>query len=139
MQENNEIKFDAFVRRQIKEEGLERPSPDFTQSVLSKIEGEHVVVSDKDHKPLISKTIWRALSVLLIGGFVFLIFGDFASDVTWLPQITLQRIFELNLFGRLPQLTVSDTYVYAFIGLALFMGVQVYLLKNHFDKRYFMN
>jgi hypothetical protein len=139
MQENNEIKFDAIVRRQIKKEGLESPSSDFTQSVLSKIEGEHLVVSDINNKPLISKPIWYALSALLIGGFVFLIFGDFASDVIWLPQISLQKIFELNLFGQLPQLTVSDTYVYAFIGLALFMGVQVYLLKNHFDKRYFMN
>ena len=139
MQENNEIKFDAFIQKRIKNEGLERPPLDFAKSVLSKIEVEHLMVSDKSNKALISKPIWYAIAIILIGAFSFLIFGDFGADSDWLPQMTLQRIFELNLFGRLPQLTVSDTYVYAFIGLALFMGVQVYLLKNHFDKRYFMN
>lgn len=139
MKKNSGNRFDAFVQERIKKEGLEKPLPDFTKKVLSRIEAGTNVVSAKNDTPLISKPVWLAIIVVLLVVFYVLLFGNLSMDMTGWPQLTLQKISELNLFGNLPQLIISDTYIYAFIGLALFMGVQVYLLKNHFDKRYFMN
>jgi hypothetical protein len=138
MQENNEIKFDAFIRKRIKEEGLEQPSMGFTHTLLTKIGKESKSVFDKNYQPLISKPIWYMVALILITAFGVLILGDFDSEPVWFRQLMV-KVSEFNLVGELPEIAVSRTYVYAFMGLAIFMGVQVYLLKNHFEKRYFMN
>lgn len=137
MQKNKEKEFDAFIQKRIKEEGLESPSNDFTASVLNNIALNSAQNLTLVYKPLISKSTWYTMAVVIVGILCLVVFGNFNLEVDWLPQITMQKLGELDLMGKLPKIAISDTYVYAFIGLAFFMGIQVYLLKNHFEKRYF--
>ncbi len=138
MQEDNKTKFDQFIQNRIKEEGLEKPSLNFTKSVISKIETQKEHSEVTDYKPLITKNVWYSGAAIIIGIFSYLIFGNIALDFIWLPEFKMQQISQLNLVERLPNLNISNIYVYAFIGLAFFVGVQVYLLKTHFDKRYYL-
>jgi len=136
MQDDKKTKFDQFILNRIKEEGLEKPSLNFTNSVISKIETlkEHSEVTV--YKPLIPKNIWVSGAAIVIVIFSYLIYGNIDIEFNWLPEIKIQQFGQLNLFDRLPNFNISNIYVYAFIGLAFFVGVQVYLLKNHFNKRY---
>ena len=77
MEENKEL--DDFIRRSIKAAGLEKPSVDFTDSVLSKIklanEQESVMVT----KPLFSKTTWFLIlaAVVAVFSYVFMAYGKY--------------------------------------------------------------
>ncbi|MGB5497581.1 MAG: hypothetical protein WBM77_01475 [Maribacter sp.] len=139
MQDDKKTKFDQFIQDRIKEEGLEKPSLNFTDTVISKIETlkEHSEVTV--YKPLIPKNIWYSGAAILIMIFSYLVYGNIDMEFIWLPEMKMQQIGQLNLTERLPDFNISSIYVYAFIGLAFFVGVQVYLLKTHFDKRYYLD
>ena len=138
MREDKQPKFDEFIQKRIKEEGLEKPSLNFTNAVISKIDilKEHSGVTV--YKPLIPKNIWFSGAAIVIISFSYLVYGDIAMEFNWLPEMKMEQIGQLNLVERLPNLNISNIYVYAFIGLAFFVGVQVYLLKSHFNKRYYL-
>ena len=136
MQDDKKTKFDQFIQERIKEVGLEKHSLNFTNIVISKIETlrEHSEVTV--YKPLIPKNIWYSGAAIVIAIFAYLVYGNIDIEFNLLPEMNMQQIGQLNLLDRLPNLNISNIYDYAFIGLAFFVGVQVYLLKNHFDKRY---
>ena len=138
MQDDKKTKFDQFIQDRIKKEGLEKPSLNFTNIVISKIETlkEHSEVTV--YKPLIPKNIWYSGAAIVIAIFSYLVYGNIDLEFNWLPEVKMQQISQLNLLDRLPNFNISSIYVYAFIGLAFFVGVQVYLLKNHFNKRYYL-
>ncbi|MCP4975412.1 MAG: hypothetical protein GY931_04560 [Maribacter sp.] len=136
MQEDKQPRFDIFIQNRIKEEGLEKPSTNFTKSVIAKIETQKGYSRVLDYKPLISNRVWYAVAVLVISIFSYLIYGNSAIEINWLPDVNVQQFEQLNLMDRLPNFSVSNIYVYAFVGLAFFVGLQVYLLKKHFDSRY---
>jgi hypothetical protein len=138
MQKEHQQKFDSIIKQRIKEEGLERPSMNFTNSVIGKIgvqkEDNHLL----DYKPLISKKVWYVAAILLLCVFSFLMYSNTLGFNTF-PDVIAQQFKKLNLIERIPNPSISSIYVYAFIGLAFFAGVQVYLLKAHFDKRYYLD
>ncbi len=135
MQEDKQPKFDEFIQKRIKEEGLEQPSMSFTQMVITKIETQKGNSQVLDYKPLISKKVWYAVVILVISIFTYLIYGNITVEFNWFPGVNMQQI---NFLERLPNFKVSNIYVYAFVGLAFFVGLQIVLLKNHFNKRYFL-
>ncbi|MBT8305737.1 MAG: hypothetical protein KJN85_02250 [Maribacter sp.] len=138
MQKDNQAKFDDYIQERIKQEGLDQPSMNFTNAVISKIEAQK---QNKvlEYKPLLGKKTWYAMAVLVIGIFVFLIYGNATMEFNWLPSNLTEQWGQINLLSKLPSLSVSNIYVYAFIGLAFFVMVQVYLLKNHFSKHYYID
>jgi len=138
MQEDKQPKFDEFIQNRIKEEGLEKPSMNFTNAVISKIEAQKGYNQVLDYKPLISKKIWYSVAVLVLSVFSYLIYGNSALEFNWFPDGIMHRIEQFNLLERMPNFNVSSIYVYAFVGLAFFVGLQIVLLKNHFNKRYFL-
>ncbi len=139
MQDDKKTKFDQFIQDRIMKEGLEKPSMNFTNSVISKIETLKVHSGVMDYKPLIPKYMWYSIAAIVIGIFCYLIFGNIALEFNWLPEMKMQQIGKLNLVERLPHLNISNIFVYAFIGLAFFVGIQVYLLKTHFEKTYYLD
>lgn len=139
MQDDKKTKFDQFIQEGIKKEGLEKPSMNFTKSVISKIESQKVNSAVTVYKPLIPKNIWYSGAAIVIAIFTYLVYGNIDMEFIWLPEMKMQQIGQLNLAERLPNFNISSIYVYAFIGLAFFVGVQVFLLKNHFDKRYYLH
>ena len=129
--------FDMVIRKRIKEEGLEQPSLNFTNAIISKIEAEKRPRQVLGYKPLINKKIWWGIIAIVLGGFAFLLYGDAVAKNDWWPEKILLEFGKIDVLDQMPEFSVSDIYVYAFIGLAFFVGLQIVLLKNHFDKRYF--
>jgi len=138
MEKNKDKELDIFIKRIVKEIGSEEPSIDFTDSVLSKIRS----VDEKStvvYQPLISKSTWWILAAAVTTVLLYAFFGNPDIENNWFGIFRLKELSAFNLFGKIPDLSVSDTFVYGFLVLALFTGVQVFLLKQHFDKRYTLN
>lgn len=139
MQEESKTKYGQLIQKRIKEEGLEKPSLNFTNAVISKIEAQKVSNVEIDNKPLIPKYFWYSGAAILLIIFSYLIYGNVDLGFNWIPEEKISQIEQINLFERLPDINISNIYVYAFIGLAFFVGLQIVLLKNHFNKRYYLD
>jgi len=66
---------DSLVEKVVKESSLESPSLDFTSNIMSKIEAvpqNEITV----YEPLISKSVWLAISILVIGSLSYGILGN---------------------------------------------------------------
>jgi len=136
MEDYKDKSLDDFVKKILNEAGLEKPAKDFTESVLSKIE----LIGKKNsvqYTPIISKPTLGAIVFLVIAVFAYVIFTNSAIETTgWLNTLKLNKLAAFNVSLKMPELFISNTYVYAFIGLAFFVGIQVFLLKHHFKKQY---
>ena len=132
-------KMDGFIQKRMKAEGLEHPSLNFTNAIISKIEAEKGPRQVLAYKPLIAKKVWYGLGALLIGIFGFLFYGNTVTQFNWWSEKTLLEFGKLDLLEKMPKFSVSDIYIYAFVGMAFFVGLQIVLLKNHFNKRYYLD
>jgi len=74
------------------------------------------------------RNIWYSGAAIVLAIFSYLVYGNMEIEFNWLPEMKMQQIGQLNLLERLPNFNISNIYVYAFMGLAFFVGVQVYLL-----------
>lgn len=131
-------KFDGFIQERIKKEGLEQPTVNFTNTIISKIEAEKQLNRVVGYKPLINKKVWLAIAGTIIAVFAFLFYGNTVISYNWWPERIVLKWENMSVFDKLPEVSVSNIYVYAFVGMAFFVGLQIVLLKNHFDKRYFL-
>ena len=133
MEENKEL--DDFIRKIVEEVGFEQPSDNFTNTTLSKIE----LITENNstvYKPIISRSIWVGIVVVVIGIFIYVIFNKPSIEIGWLSLLNLNKLAAFNTSLRMPDIFVSNIYIYACIVLAFFVGVQVLFLKRHFEKRY---
>lgn len=124
---------DEFTEKLLKDFSRETPSFDFTTKVMSKVE----VLSDShvtEYKPLISKKIWMVLAMLVLGAFAYLIFGDVQMESLLLSAIQSDIRSNLQVLN-LPDIEISNVFLYAVVGFTFFVSIQVLLLKNHFNKR----
>lgn len=71
---HQEDKRDPFIKSIFEEGGLEQPSADFSHQILNAIKSE-----SKDsvfvYKPVISRTVWIALTFVGLSLFIYLFFG----------------------------------------------------------------
>ncbi|MGB5434299.1 MAG: hypothetical protein WBM98_00300 [Maribacter sp.] len=131
-------KFDGFIQERIKKEGLEQPSINFTNTVISKIEAEKQSNRIEVYKPLINRKVWLAIAGTVLAVFAFLFYGNSVITYNWWPERILLKWENMDMLDKMPEVSVSNIYVYACVGLAFFVGLQIVLLKNHFNKRYFL-
>lgn len=136
MEKNKEELFDAFAKKVVKDAGLDRPSVNFTDSVLSKIQ----LAADKKksfvHQPLISKKYWLLIALGVGAIFAYIIFAKPNVDEGLLRMMKWNQLVEFNLFGKLSNFGVSSTVMYGFLALAFFIWVQVLWLTKRVGKRY---
>lgn len=136
MEDNENKELDAFISKIVKEVGVEKPAENFTLSILSKIE----LIAKKNslqYTPIISKSTWVGIAFLVITVFVYVILTKSAMETAgWLNILNLNKLAAFNASLKMPELFISNIYVYACIGLAFFVAIQVLLLKRHFEKRY---
>lgn len=126
---------DALVEKMLKEVPKEATSFNFTTQVMSQVEA----LSDAKtiaYKPLISNRIWVVLAMIVGCVFSYLIFGGLKTDDSWFSSLNVDVIPNVGLLDKLPEFTVSQALLYGIVGFTFFMGVQILLLKAHFDKRY---
>lgn len=127
---------DDFIRKSIKEVGLEKPSVDFTDSVLSKIATANQKKSVLVTKPLLSRTTWFLTLAALAAIFGHVIFSNSTTESTWLAAVKLNKLTSFNLSLHIPELSSSTAFIYGSIAIVLFVWIQVFLVKQRLDKRY---
>ncbi|VAW16712.1 hypothetical protein MNBD_BACTEROID03-16 [hydrothermal vent metagenome] len=135
MKEDKDKKLDAFIRKAVIEVGLENPTVDFTRSVLSKIQADAQKSTAFVYRPLISKSVWLMILTAIAGVFVYSIWENPSSEISWLAVSKLNRFAEFNLLANSLNFYISNTVIYSFVGLAFFVWVQVFLLKSYMNKR----
>lgn len=132
MEENKEL--DDFIKKSIQEVGLENPSEDFTNAIFSKIENQNSTTFVT--KPLLSKYVWFGILTFVAAIFGFVIFGNMSMESTWGNAIQLNKLTSVNLSLKMPNLPFSNVFVYGLVAVAVFIWIQVLVLKKQLDKRY---
>lgn len=137
MEENK--KLDDFIKKSIQEVGLEKPSLDFTDLVLSKIAAESEISPVFHYQPILSKSTWFIIlgTVASIFGFVF--FGNPDLENTMFSFLQLNKMTAFNILGEIPSPEVSNTFIYSFLIFAIFVIVQVFMIKQRLDRQYDMS
>lgn len=136
MGENKHIKeLDTFAKKYVKEIEQEKPSVDFTASLMQKIALESVNVEVFKAKALISKKGWFIISSLIIG-LVFIPFKASEKSLFNLPEVDLSFFDKLQIPNLFESISVSNTVLYAIFFFGLMIIAQVVFLKKHFEKRF---
>ncbi|MEE9361328.1 MAG: hypothetical protein V3U92_01880 [Cellulophaga sp.] len=142
MDKDENIKLEAFVKKAVKEIGLEQPSANFMDNLLAKIEVEESADLKIAYTPLISKRIWGLVAVVILGIFGFVFFNENPTDVTWMYLANLNGLAEYKVFQLFSDISFADihlskTFVYGMVILSLLVCVQVLYLKKYFIKEYY--
>lgn len=135
MGENKNIKeLDAFAKKYVKEIQQEKPSLDFTASLMDKIVEVKMAIPFKA-SPLISKKVWFAIVAIVIAvlGISYQSTGD---KVAVLSKLDFSFIDNVQITTILDGVSISNTVLYAFLFFGLMIVVQFVYLKNHFNKRF---
>ena len=134
MEENKHREYDAFVKRMVNEAGLEEPPSNFTDIILSKIEAVQKTNNVFVYKPLISTKIWWFLTVVILVFFGYVIYGDPEIETGFPYVLEMNKWAAFDLSAMIPNIVLSNTFVYGCMALAFFIGIQVYLLDRRFAR-----
>ena len=135
MGENKHInELDAFAKKYVKEIEQEKPSVDFTASLMKNILTESKTKAFKT-KALISKKGWVIIAVLVFA-IVLISFKSTEKSLFKLPEFNFSFFNEIKIPNFLPDLSFSNTVFYAVFFFGLMIVAQVVFLKNHFNKKF---
>lgn len=139
MKDNMDKHLDKLIGKVMEDMPLESPSIDFTANILSKVkalpQSEATV-----YKPLISKNVWFGIGTLVLGLSIYLTFGATIESSSWLSFLNFEKIPSVTLPSlKFPTLLsgvkISKTFMYSIVIFAVFLFVQIPLLKKQFDKQ----
>ena len=134
MKEHTEQHLDKLAKKVMQLSSLESPSLDFTAKIMAKVEAS-ATSSITVYKPLISKSGWLIISILVIGGLTYGIFGSGLEGLGWFDNIDYSIISNNKVTEAISGITFSKTLMYA-IGLCgLVFFIQIPMMKHYFDKR----
>ncbi|WP_019670404.1 hypothetical protein [Eudoraea adriatica] len=139
MEQNKDKQLNDFVEKIVKTAGLETPSDQFTQSIMSKIKAQSVKSAVTNYKPLISKRSWLVLCSIAIFLLAYVFFGNSDLNISWLPSIDAIAMDNMGIIDALSNLRLPDTLLYGLTGLTLFIYVQIVFLKKHLERRFTIN
>ena len=136
MGENKHIEeLDAFAKKYVKEIAQEKPSIDFTASILDKIALEKSQKSVFKTKALISKKSWFAIFTLLLA--IVLLSNKYSEkSVLEFPEVDFSFLDKIQIPNLFESLTISNSVLISVFLFGLMFIAQVVFLKNHFDKRF---
>ena len=133
MKNNDDKEIEKLVDKMMSESVIESPSFDFTSKVMSQV----LSVEKKKsfvYKPVISKKMWFIILGGLLALFAFLFFN--------MNTTTSKFSFNLSIFSFDKWFSsFSDIHISPMTGNVLLVAtlmllVQIFLLKNHFNKRF---
>ena len=134
MEENRNIsEIDAFAKKFIKEIPQEKPSVDFTASIMKSIH-EESKESVFTTKALISKKGWFLILGILITVLFIPIKGSEKSLIP-MSKINFSFLDKFQMPNIFDSFSVSNTTQYAVFFCALMLIAQVIFLKGYFEKR----
>jgi hypothetical protein len=132
MEENNNINdFEIFLHKAIKEVGLETPSKDFNQSILTRLSLTQEKVTIRQ-PPLISNFVWLLISigVVALTGFTLIYDEETKVDGTYFEF--LNNISAPNVFDFSSIFVSSEIVCYGIISVLIFFYIQIFVLKKYF-------
>ena len=130
---NQKEEFDAFAKKYVKEILQESPSSNFTATLMHRIAQESVSKS-KSTRALISKKAWFVLAALFIGVLCLPYVQDEASFIT-IPELNFSFLNTVQRMNFVESFSMTDTVSFPFLFFGLMLIVQLFILKNYFDKR----
>ncbi|WP_273567676.1 hypothetical protein [Maribacter halichondriae] len=134
MDKETDKKLDDFTRKLFCDVSQEVPSFDFTTRVMVDVEAV-TRAKQVGYKPLISKKGWVLTALLTVGIFSYLLFGNIETGTSFGSYFDIIPFHKLKTF-TLPSFEISKVVFYGVVTFAFFVGIQILLLKQHFDKRY---
>ena len=125
---------DRLTRKLVKEAGTYKPSPDFLHNVMTTVNAK--VADQKVYQPLISKKVWRIISILAIISLIALYFYP-ATGNSYINEFNLAEKLSFNnpFTNPFAGITFSKTIIYGIGFLGLFL-IQIPFLKSFMERRY---
>ncbi|MEO9570462.1 MAG: hypothetical protein ABJH82_03505 [Polaribacter sp.] len=136
MEENKHIeKLDAFLKKYVKEIPQEKPSIDFTATIMQNILAENTVKSTVfKPKALITKKGWFLIIGLLLTA-IFVPFKQMKETTIQFPKLDFSFLDKIIIPNLFESFSISNTVLYAVFFFGLMIMAQVVFLKGYFEKR----
>ena len=127
--------WDRFIDKAMKEASLESPSADFTDNVMLSMESQRVQKTTIAYKPLISKTTWAVIATIIVGVLGWTVITGTSLELSWIPAWDVNISLGAGWEGlKLPSL--NYTALYSLGAFAIFVCVQLLIMKRRFDHRF---
>ncbi|MCL7754661.1 hypothetical protein [Polaribacter sp. Z022] len=136
MEENKNIeKLDAFAKKYVLEIPQEKPSVDFTASIMQSILTENTYATNVfKPKALITKKGWLLIIGLLLVA-IFVPFKQMKEYSFSIPEFDFSFLNKFQMPNFFESLSVSNIVLYAVFFFGLMIIAQLVFLKGYFDKR----
>ncbi|MBU3012947.1 hypothetical protein KO506_16160 [Polaribacter vadi] len=135
MGENKHInELDAFAKKYVKEIEQEKPSADFTASLMKNILEESKSKVFKT-KALISKKGWAIISIFVLA-VILIPFKTSEKSLINSLEFNFSFLDKIQIPNFLPAINLSNTVFYAIFFFGLMIVAQVVFLKKHFNKKF---
>ena len=121
------------IERLVKEVGVEKPSADFLQQVMSSVETISVKTTNI-YQPLVSKMGWVVICLFVIGIFIGLLWSTDSSSM--LEPLNLLFPYFKSIKNPFSSFTFHTTTIYGIVFAALLFMVQITVLKRRIDKAF---
>lgn len=129
MEDNKIEDFTAFLMREVDKDV---PSNDFVMNVMNSIEIENKSVLS--YKPLIPNSVWVLIIILFLALAVYIFTGSTVNYylISTLDIDVLNELSEIDLFKNI---SFSRTFTFSFILFSALAVVQLFVIKNYFNKQ----
>ena len=119
-----------LIEKMMSEDTLQSPSMDFTSNIMSQILVAEKV-QPKVYQPLISKSVWFFVFVVMIG---LVVYANFFSGTEY--NLEIGKSYSDKIAGAFSRIHFSKNTLYAIMIVPVMVLIQITLLKNYFDKKY---
>ena len=136
MKESADKKLDRLSRRLVEEAGIEQPPADFTNAIMSRVEGlrNNGVLT---YRPLISKAVWLVLGIAVLAMMVISSWYASESSIKLLDVLgNYLTGYQIKLKNPIGWLQLSTSTVYAFMILIAMLVVQFRFIQNYLNRRF---
>jgi hypothetical protein len=126
----NDKEIENLIEKMMSENTLESPSFDFTSKIMSQVlEVEKSKI--KAYKPLISKSAWIFISIVLIMLIAYSV--DSGNNIS---NFELTQSYSDKISTVFSGIHFSTNVLYGLLVIPFMVLVQIGVLKNYFDKKY---
>jgi hypothetical protein len=126
----NDKEIENLIEKMMRENTLESPSFDFTSKIMSQVlQVEKSKI--KAYKPLISKSVWIFISIVLIMLIAYSV--DSGNNIS---NFELTQSYSDKISTVFSGIHFSTNVLYGLLVIPFMVLVQIGVLKNYFDRKY---
>jgi len=131
---NSDKKIEEFTKYIIKEANIETPSSDFVNKVMESVKLESKISLSSVYKPLISKSTWFIITVLIVIVSFFII-TETPQDSTLLTKMNFDVFKNLPSINFFEKIHFSNLFTFSFVLFSVLVLFQLVAIKNYFNKQ----